>query len=108
MRDTVMKQGMSSANPCKSWRKIKSIPFCPPTKQVNKILASKITSTPNAHAEEMAKLAEEYLPKPGTFTGIQVPCEKQQTTIRAHWSRMISSYGINSAPDGTGLRANYF
>ena len=89
---------MAAKAPARTFRKLTSVPFLPPTLQVAEIIKKKCNTSPNPDTEWLQAQARRYLPQ--APHGRTAPCEGDDTLkIIAHWSRLIERTNTNGAPD---------
>ena len=61
---TIISRGLAAKAPARTFRKLTSVPFLPPTLQVAEIIKKKCNTRPNPDTEWLQKQARRYLPQP--------------------------------------------
>ena len=94
---SVMQKGLAAQHPARTFKRLTSIPFCPPTARVADILQTKVNSRPNPDTEWIHQQAARHLPsKP--YGRINSPEGKDAHDITKHWARIIDRSNPQGAP----------
>ena len=87
---SVMQKSLAAQHPARTFKRLTSIPFCPPTARVADILLlqTNVNSTPNSDAEWIQQQAALHLPRK-PHSRIQTPDGSEALSITKHWARII-------------------
>jgi hypothetical protein len=106
MYPKIMRSVLTSVNPGRVFRRLKAIPFCPPTDAVRQMLETKVPSKKNDDDDRLRDLADEHMPRRSLGQGSSATGDLLTKTV-ATWGGAIHTSPVNGAPDGTGFRFVY-